>query len=159
MGDRTRLDLVGVGLGIGVRGNRSRYLSDYADSGSTVPVNGKHVVDAPHKLMQTELAFDDKRWFGRLGAKYTGQRYYTFVNDGRVSSYTVWDLGGGLRLGAVTLQVHVNNHHRVQPVHRVRPARHLRNDADWRPARGLRYHRRQVEVNTVLHCTCCHDSE
>ena len=89
--------------------NRSRYRSDYLDGGELVPVGGRRVVDAPSRLAQTELAFDDKRWFARLGAKYTGERYYTFVNDGRVPGYTVWDLAGGIRHGAVTVQVHVAN--------------------------------------------------
>lgn len=89
--------------------NRSRYRADYADSGVQVAVSGKRVVDAPERLLQTELAFDDKRFFARIGAKYTGARYYTFVNDGRVPSYVVVDLGAGVRHGALTLQVHAGN--------------------------------------------------
>lgn len=89
--------------------NRSRYRSDYLDAGVLVPVSGKRVVDAPERLAHTELAFDNKRWFARMGAKYTGARYYTFVNDGRVSSYTVVDVGAGMRRGGLTWQVHAGN--------------------------------------------------
>ncbi|MES2316825.1 MAG: TonB-dependent receptor [Pseudomonadota bacterium] len=89
--------------------NRSRYGSDYLDNGAVVAVGGKQVVDAPARLMQTELAFDNKRWFVKLGGKYTSQRYYTYTNDGWVSPYTVWDLGAGLRRGGLTFQVNLNN--------------------------------------------------
>lgn len=89
--------------------NRSRYGSDYLDGGAIVAVRGKQVVDAPSRLMHSELAFDDKRWFARLGAKYTSRRYYTYTNDGQVPSFAVWDLGAGIHHGALTFQVNVNN--------------------------------------------------
>lgn len=89
--------------------NRSRYGADYMDKGLPVAVGGKQVVDAPAQLMHTELGYDDKRFFARLGGNYTAQRYYTYTNDGRVSPYTVWNLGGGMHHGALTLQVNVNN--------------------------------------------------
>jgi iron complex outermembrane receptor protein len=89
--------------------NRSRYDADYRDKGVLVAVAGKQVVDAPARLMHTELGFDDKRWFARLGGKYTAQRYYTYTNDGRVAPFTVWDLGAGMHHGRLTVQVNVNN--------------------------------------------------
>lgn len=89
--------------------NRSRYGSDYMDSGVVVAVGGKQVVDAPSRLMHTELGFDDKRWFAKIGGKYTARRYYTYTNDGQVPSFAVWDLGAGFHHGALTFQVNVNN--------------------------------------------------
>ena len=89
--------------------NRSRYGADYLDNGVLVAVSGKQVVDAPARLLHTELAYDDKRWFARAGAKYTAQRYYTYTNDGRVSPLTVWDLAAGMHHGSLTVQLNVNN--------------------------------------------------
>jgi iron complex outermembrane receptor protein len=89
--------------------NRSRYGSDYLDKGAIVAVGGKEVVDTPSRLMHSELGFDNKRWFARLGARYTSKRYYTYTNDGQVPSFTVWDLGTGIHHGALTFQVNVNN--------------------------------------------------
>jgi iron complex outermembrane receptor protein len=89
--------------------NRSRYLSNYVDNGLEIEVKNKHVVDAPRILMQTELGYDDKRWFAKIGGKYTGMRYYTFTNDGRVPAYALWDLSGGHRRGKLTFALHVNN--------------------------------------------------
>ncbi len=89
--------------------NQSRYRSDYLDNGQIVAVNGKHVVDAPAVQMHSELAFDNKRWFAKLGGKYTGQRYYTFLNDGRVPGYTEFDASVGLHFRGMTVQLHANN--------------------------------------------------
>ncbi len=89
--------------------NRSTYVSDYMDNGVLVPVSGKRVVDTPAQLLHTELAYDDKRWFAKLSGKYTSKRFYTYINDGSVSSYTVWELSSGCHLGALTLQAHVGN--------------------------------------------------
>lgn len=89
--------------------NQSRYRADYVDNGVLIAVSGKQVVDAPERLMQTELRYDNKHWFAKLGGKYTGRRFYTFSNDGAVPAYAVWDLSGGTRLGRLTLQAHVNN--------------------------------------------------
>lgn len=89
--------------------NRSLYDSDYVDNGNVVPVKGKHVTDAPGLLLHTELAYDDKRWFAKLAGQYTGKRYYSYLNDASVSSYTTWDLSGGVRLGKITVQAHVGN--------------------------------------------------
>lgn len=89
--------------------NRSRYGADYRDHGVLVAVAGKQVVDAPATLLHTELGYDDKRWFARLGGKYTARRYTTFTNDSLVPSYMLWDLGAGVHHGALTLRVNVNN--------------------------------------------------
>lgn len=95
--------------------NESTYGSDYTDNGVRVATAGKRVVDAPRTMFDTELAYDANGWFARLGAKYTGKRYYTYLNDGAVPSFVVANLSGGYRLGAagmlkdLTLQVNVTN--------------------------------------------------
>lgn len=89
--------------------NQSRYRSNYTDNGAIVAVNGKHVVDAPRVQLHSELAYDNKRWFAKLGGKYTGERYYTFTNDGRVPGYAVFDASVGLHHRGFTLQLHAGN--------------------------------------------------
>jgi iron complex outermembrane receptor protein len=89
--------------------NDSTYRSDYLDNGLVVPVSGKRVVDAPRLLLHTELAYDDKRWFGKLSGKYTGKRFYSFVNDASVPAFVTWDLSGGVHLGELTIALHAGN--------------------------------------------------
>lgn len=89
--------------------NQSRYRSNYSDNGVPVAVNGKQVVDAPRLQAHTELAFDKRQWFAKFGGKYTSERYYTFINDGRVGAYAVWDASAGWRHDGLTIQVHANN--------------------------------------------------
>lgn len=84
----------------GVTWNDSRYRSDYVDNGQTVHVAGKQVVDAPRRMWSSELAWDDGRRFARLAAKYTGERFYTYTNDGATPGFTVVNLAAGWRLGA-----------------------------------------------------------
>jgi iron complex outermembrane receptor protein len=89
--------------------NQSTYRSDYMDNGKLVPVSGKHVVDAPAVQFNSELAFDNKRWFAKLGGKYTSERYYTFTNDGKVPGYALFDASIGQHFKGLTLQLHANN--------------------------------------------------
>jgi len=95
--------------------NDSEYKSDYMDNGKLVAVNGKTVVDTPRKMFDTELSYENAAWFTKLGAKYTGKRYYTYVNDGAVQSYWLANLSAGYKLPAMgmfkelSLQVNVTN--------------------------------------------------
>ncbi|HZX29210.1 MAG TPA: TonB-dependent receptor [Telluria sp.] len=95
--------------------NRSEYKSDYMDNGKLVPAAGKQVVDAPKTMFATELTWEDHQSFVRVGAKYTGERYYTFLNDQGVPAYTVATLSAGMKwkklwmLKEASVQVHVNN--------------------------------------------------
>jgi iron complex outermembrane receptor protein len=95
--------------------NDSKYKSDYLDNGKVVPVSGKTVVDSPRTMFDTEVSYENADWFTRLGAKYTGKRYYTYVNDGQVPAYTVANLSAGYKLKSlglfkeVTLQLTVSN--------------------------------------------------
>ncbi|WP_028103889.1 TonB-dependent receptor [Pseudoduganella violaceinigra] len=95
--------------------NDSRYQSDYMDNGKLLAVNGKYVVDTPRKMLSSELAFENAAWFATLGAKYTGKRFYTYVNDGAVPSYWLGNLSAGYKLPAggmfkeLVLQLNVSN--------------------------------------------------
>ncbi|MDB5755198.1 MAG: tonB-dependent Receptor Plug domain protein, partial [Massilia sp.] len=95
--------------------NDSKYKSDYLDNGKVVAVSGKRVVDSPRTMFSTELAYENSDWFARLGAKYTGERFYTYLNDAGVPAYTVATLSAGYKLKSfaalkdLTLQVNVNN--------------------------------------------------
>lgn len=95
--------------------NDSKYKSDYLDNGQVVHAAGKQVVDAPKTMFATELTWENGPAFVRFGAKYTGERYYTFLNDAGVPAYTVATLSAGYKwkslgfLKDLTLQLHVNN--------------------------------------------------
>ena len=95
--------------------NDSRYRTDYLDAGKMVPVSGKRVVDSPKLMLGTELAYESAPWSAKASAKYTGARYYTYLNDSGVPGYTVVGLSGGYKIGHwgglrdLQLRLHVNN--------------------------------------------------
>jgi iron complex outermembrane receptor protein len=95
--------------------NDSRYRTDYLDAGKVVPVSGKRVVDSPRLMLGSELAWESGPWSARAAAKYTGSRFYTYLNDAGVPGYTVVNLNGGYKVGEwaglrdLQLRVHVNN--------------------------------------------------
>jgi iron complex outermembrane receptor protein len=95
--------------------NDSKYKSDYLDSGNVVAVSGKNVVDAPRTSFDTEISFEHREWFARLGGKYTDKRYYTYLNDNSVPSYWLGSLSAGYKLGNaamfkdISLQLNVTN--------------------------------------------------
>lgn len=94
--------------------NDSQYKSNYLDK-VVVAVAGKQVVDAPKTMFNTELAIEDGAWFARLGAKYTGERYYTYLNDASVPAYWVSNFAVGYKqksfagLKDVSVQLNVTN--------------------------------------------------
>ncbi|MYM23185.1 TonB-dependent receptor [Duganella sp. FT135W] len=95
--------------------NDSKYKSNYMDGTTLVAVSGKTVVDAPRQLFNTEVSYESGTWFARVGGKYTGKRYYTYLNDGGVPSFWLANLSAGYKLknlGFVkdlSLQVNVTN--------------------------------------------------
>lgn len=83
--------------------NQSEYDDDYtvADSNGNpvlIPAAGKLVVDAPEFLVKSELSYDNGRLFARLDADYVDERFYTYLNNGSVESYTLLNAGLGLRI-------------------------------------------------------------
>ncbi|GAA0724771.1 TonB-dependent receptor [Dokdonella soli] len=95
--------------------NRSRYDSDYVDGQNIVPTRGKTVVDAPHALVSSEIAWQEGPWDLRLGGKYTGKRYITYVNDSSVPGFLLFNASAGYDLGKlgmledVRLQLNLSN--------------------------------------------------
>ncbi len=94
--------------------NDSQYKTNYLDK-VLVKVAGKQVVDAPKNMFNTELSYENDTWFARAGAKYTAQRYYTYLNDASVPSYWLSNLSMGYKqknwgvLKDVAIQVNVTN--------------------------------------------------
>jgi iron complex outermembrane receptor protein len=95
--------------------NDSKYKSNYMDGTTLVAVSGKTVVDAPRQLFNTELSYEGGAWFARAGGKYTGKRYYTYLNDAGVPSFWLANLSAGYKLKSLgfvkdlSLQVNVTN--------------------------------------------------
>jgi iron complex outermembrane receptor protein len=95
--------------------NDSKYKSDYKDNGVNVAVSGKTVVDTPKNMYDTEIGYENAVWFAKLGAKYTGKRYYTYTNDASVQSYWLGNLSAGYKLPSggmvkdLSLQLNVTN--------------------------------------------------
>lgn len=95
--------------------NDSRYRTDYLDAGKVVAVSGKRVVDSPEWMVGSELAYEQGPWTWRASAKYTGARFYSFLNDAGVPGYTLASVSAGYRLGDwsglrdLQLRLHVNN--------------------------------------------------
>ena len=81
--------------------NRSRYDADYLDGTTLIPTDGKTVVDSPKQLFSSEIAWQDGPWDARIGAKYTGKRYITYLNDSSVPSYWLMDAAAGYEVGQV----------------------------------------------------------
>jgi iron complex outermembrane receptor protein len=77
--------------------NDSKYTSDYMNGTTLVHINGKTVVDAPKTMFNTEIGYDKDGWFGNLGGKYTGERCYTYSNDGKVDAFLVLNASAGYK--------------------------------------------------------------
>jgi iron complex outermembrane receptor protein len=82
--------------------NDSKYKSDYMNTTSAgvqylVATNGKTVVNAPKTMFDTEIGYEKDGWFGTIGGKYTGERYYTYLNDGKVDAYFVANASAGYK--------------------------------------------------------------
>ncbi|HEY5565922.1 MAG TPA: TonB-dependent receptor, partial [Gammaproteobacteria bacterium] len=62
-----------------------------------VPVSGKQVTDTPEVLYKSQFAYDNGSFFARLDVNFTDDRFYTYLNDRGVDSYTLFNLGLGYR--------------------------------------------------------------
>jgi iron complex outermembrane receptor protein len=96
--------------------NDSQYKNDVTSNGVVYQISGKQVVDAPKVMFKSELGYDNGIYYGRIGANYTGKRYYTYQNDGAVDAATLWNASAGYRFKnvgqyfrEVDLNVAVNN--------------------------------------------------
>lgn len=77
--------------------NDSQYKSDYLNGATLVNTNGKQVVDAPKVMFNSDLSYENNGWFGNVGGKYTGQRFYTYLNDNKVDAYLVFNASVGYK--------------------------------------------------------------
>ncbi|UZW62145.1 TonB-dependent receptor [Lysobacter enzymogenes] len=71
--------------------NKSTYQDNYIDGGKTVPTSGKRVVDVPDTMFSSEISYSRGPWLASVSGKYTGKRYYTYLNDNGFGGYTTFD--------------------------------------------------------------------
>jgi iron complex outermembrane receptor protein len=83
--------------------NDSTFDENYTTNGNVVLVGGKTVPDAPEVMIKTELAYDNGAFFARADANHVGGRYYTFLNQGSVPSYTLFNASAGYRFADVAM--------------------------------------------------------
>jgi iron complex outermembrane receptor protein len=77
--------------------NDSQYDDDFLNNGVVVPVGGKQVVDTPEIMLKSELGYDSGTFFALLDGSYVDERYYTYLNQGSVDSYTLFNANVGYR--------------------------------------------------------------
>lgn len=75
--------------------NSARYRDDYVANGALVATAGKRVVNAPDKLLFTELRYARENWWAALEMQYSGRRAASYTNDLMIPSVTLWHLAGG----------------------------------------------------------------
>ena len=49
-------------------------------------------------MIKSEIAYDNGSFFVRADGSYTGKRYYTFLNQGHVDAYTLFNASIGYRM-------------------------------------------------------------
>ena len=100
--------------------NNSEYGDNVTRRDGTIvtATKGKTVVNTPEWLVKGDVTYDNGNLFAKLGASYTGERYFTFLNDdvnGKVPSYTLVEATIGYRftqgtlLNGVEAQLNVTN--------------------------------------------------
>lgn len=60
---------------------------------------GKRVTDTPEHMAKGEIGYDDGTIFGRIGANYMSERFFTYENDKGVPGRTIVDASLGYRFG------------------------------------------------------------
>lgn len=109
------LDLFGS-----VTWNQSEYADNVVNRAGTIiaATKGKKVVNTPEILVKGEIAYDNGTVFAKLGASYTGERFFTYLNDkanGQVDAYTLAEITLGYRfedaslLKGVEAQLNITN--------------------------------------------------
>ncbi len=83
--------------------NKATYQDDVKNAAGTViqPTAGKTVVDTPEHQAKGEIAYDDDRFFARVGGDYMSKRYFTYLNDQSVGARLLVDASVGVRLRGV----------------------------------------------------------
>lgn len=80
--------------------NKATYRDDVRNAAGVVlqPTVGKTVVDTPEHMAKGEVAYDDDRFFVRVGGDYMSRRYFTYLNDQSVGARLLVDASIGYRL-------------------------------------------------------------
>ena len=97
--------------------NDSTYDDDVVNAlGAVVQATGgKTVVNTPENLFKADLNYDNGSLFGQLSVAYTGERFFSYLNNAKVDGYTTADLSVGYRfdgnpvLEGLELQLNVTN--------------------------------------------------
>jgi len=79
--------------------NLSTYEDDFTSGTTLVRTAGKTVTDSPEWMYTSELGLEMESVFAKLNFKYTGERQYTYLNEGSVSSFSIVNLSLGYRFG------------------------------------------------------------
>lgn len=77
--------------------NDSKYKSGYKNGAVFVNTADKQVVDTPRIMFSTDVGYEHAGWFGSIGGKYTGQRYYTYLNDNKVDAFWLMNASAGYK--------------------------------------------------------------
>jgi iron complex outermembrane recepter protein len=102
----------GFGLFASYSYTDATYSNDVFNRSGTLlaATKGKTVVDSPKHLIRGELSYDNGPIFGRIGANYMSERFFTFTNDKSVPGRTIVDATLGYRLNdKVEIQLNATN--------------------------------------------------
>jgi len=84
--------------------NDSEYQDDTFDGDGNLVAytEGKTVVDTPEHLFKAQLRYDDGSWFGQVSMNYMSARFFTYENDQKVPSQTLFEVSAGYRVSDET---------------------------------------------------------
>ncbi|MCF5798413.1 TonB-dependent receptor [Pseudomonas sp. PA-1-5A] len=81
-----------------------------------LPTSGKQFANVPKNMLAANIGYDDGRFYGTFGGKYTSELYGDLTNDEAISGRTVFNLGAGIYLPVdkkvvkdATLRLNVDN--------------------------------------------------
>ncbi|AZE54307.1 TonB-dependent receptor [Pseudomonas synxantha] len=81
-----------------------------------LPTSGKQFANVPKNMLAANIGYDDGRFYGTFGGKYTSKLYGDLTNDEAISGRTVFNLGAGIYLPVdkkvvkdATLRLNVDN--------------------------------------------------
>jgi iron complex outermembrane receptor protein len=92
--------------------NDSEYQDDVVNAAGAIvaATAGKTVVNSPRHLAKGEITWDTGSFFARVGANYTGKRYYSFENDAAVGGFVIVDASFGYRFNErISVQANATN--------------------------------------------------
>ena len=81
-----------------------------------LPTSGKQFANVPKNMLAANIGYDDGRYYGTFGGKYTSKLYGDLTNDEAISGRTVFNAGAGIYLPVdkkvvkdATLRLNVDN--------------------------------------------------